>query len=37
MVEKGVYQLTGKVCELQYEAQKDLNKNLLVAIKRIED
>ena len=37
MVEKGVYQLTGKVCELQYEAQKDLNKNLLVAIKRMED
>ena len=37
MVEKGVYQLTGKVCELQYETQKDLNKNLLVAIKRMED
>ena len=37
MVEKGVYKLTGNLCELKYEAQKDLNKNLLVAIKRMED
>ncbi|WDT68906.1 DUF6759 domain-containing protein [Cloacibacterium sp. TD35] len=37
MVEKGVYQLTGKVCELQYDTQKDLSKNLLVAIKRMEN
>lgn len=37
MVEKGLYQLKGNVCELRYESQKDLNKNLLVAIKRIEE
>lgn len=37
MVEKGVYQLKGNVCELKYEAEKDLNKNILVSLKRMED
>ena len=37
MVEKGIYQLRGTVCELSYEAQKDLNKNILVSLKRMEN
>lgn len=37
MVEKGVYKLTGNLCELKYEAQKDLNKNILVALTRKND
>lgn len=37
MVEKGIYQLKGNVCELSYEAQKDLNKNILVSLKRMEN
>jgi hypothetical protein len=37
MVEKGIYQLRGNVCELSYEAQKDLNKNILVSLKRMEN
>ena len=37
MVEKGVYQLKGNVCELKYESEKDLNKNILVSLKRMED
>ena len=37
MVEKGVYKLTGNLCELKYEAQKDLNKNILVSLKRMEN
>lgn len=37
MVEKGFYQLKGNVCELKYESQKDLNKNLLVALKWVEN
>lgn len=37
MVEKGHYKLTGNLCELKYEAQKDLNKNILVALTRKND
>ena len=37
LLPKGIYQLKGNVCELRYENQKDLNKNILVVIKRIED
>ena len=37
MVEKGIYNLSGNLCELKYEAQKDLNKNILVALKRMND
>ena len=37
MVEKGMYKLSGNLCELKYEAQKDLNKNILVALKRMND
>lgn len=37
MVEKGVYFLKGNICELSYEAQKNLNKNLLVSLKRMEN
>lgn len=37
MVEKGMYHLSGNLCELKYEAQKDLNKNILVALKRMND
>ena len=37
MVEKGVYKLTGNLCELKYEAQKDLNKSILVALTRKND
>lgn len=37
LLPKGIYQLRGNVCELRYEAQKDLNKNILVSLKRVED
>lgn len=37
MVEKGIYQLKGNVCELSYNSQKDLNKNILVSLKRMEN
>ncbi len=37
LLPKGFYQLKGNVCELSYEAQKDLNKNVLVSLKRVED
>lgn len=37
MVEKGFYQLKGNVCELKYESEKDLNKNILVSLKRMEN
>lgn len=37
LLPKGIYQLKGNVCELRYEAQKDLNKNILVVLKRVED
>ncbi|GGP05748.1 hypothetical protein GCM10010992_23060 [Cloacibacterium rupense] len=37
MVEKGIYTLKGNLCELKYEAQKDLNKNILVALTRKND
>lgn len=37
MVEKGQYKLSGNLCELKYEAQKDLNKNILVALTRKND
>lgn len=37
MVQKGHYTLKGNLCELKYEAQKDLNKNILVALTRKND
>lgn len=37
MVEKGIYQLRGNMCELRYESKKDLNKNILVSLKRMEN
>jgi len=37
LLPKGSYVLYGNVCELKYESQKDLNKNILVSIKRVED
>lgn len=37
LLPKGSYTLTGNVCELKYESQKDLNKHILVSIKRVED
>ncbi len=37
MVEKGFYQLMGNVCELSYNSKKDLNKNILVSLKRMEN
>lgn len=37
LLPKGMYLLRGNVCELKYEAQKDLNKHILVSIKRTED
>lgn len=37
LLPKDIYKLQGKVCELWYDSQKDLHKNMLVSIKRIED
>lgn len=37
LLPKGLYLLRGNVCELNYEAEKDLNKNVLVSLKRVED
>lgn len=37
MVVKGLYTLKGNLCELKYEAKKDLNKNILVALTRKND
>lgn len=35
MVKKGFYKLKANVCNLKYDADKDLNKNLLIALKII--